>query len=358
MKDDHLISKIFLFICLVSIAVIGYLILEPYLNIIMLSVVIATVTFPFYRFFKRILKNKSIASLITSLLIIFIIVLPIFFVIFLVVNEAIDLYYKISIELKSEDISKYLDPKNWEGVIEFLKENAPFIKIEDLNLKQEITNLMGNITTTLVNSSTFILRNLTNFLWYLFLMFFTMFFLYRDGNRILERLKHLSPLSTTYEEMVINKFKVISYSIFFGMFVTAIAQGVICGIGFMIIGVSPLFMGIMCAAFSIVPILGTSVVWLPVSLILLLTGNYWEAIFIALWCFGIGFIIENYGRPLLIKGKSNLHQLLVFFSILGGIHFFGVLGVIFGPVFAALAIILMDIYSAEYKTTLEKLDDN
>jgi len=181
----------------------------------------------------------------------------------------------------------------------------------------------------------------------LIIMLFALFFFFRDGDAIMSRLRRVLPFDPSFREGRIRETaELIKASISSGIIV-ALVQGAVGGITFALLGLgAPVFWGVTMAFFSLLP-LGAWIVWLPVAVWLLLTGEVSRGI--ALLAIGAGGIslIDNFLRPMLLAGRTQMNGLLVFISLLGGIAAFGLLGLVLGPVIMATAISFVDAYATE-----------
>ena len=179
------------------------------------------------------------------------------------------------------------------------------------------------------------------------IMLFALFFFFRDGDVIMERLRRVLPFDPSFREGRIRETaELIKASISSGIIV-ALVQGAVGGFTFAMLGLgAPVFWGVTMAFFSLLP-LGAWIVWLPVAGWLLLTGEIGRGI--ALLAIGAGGIslIDNFLRPTLLAGRTRMNGLLVFISLLGGIAAFGLLGLVLGPVIMATAISFVDAYATE-----------
>jgi predicted PurR-regulated permease PerM len=139
---------------------------------------------------------------------------------------------------------------------------------------------------------------------------------------------------------------------------TAIAQGLAGGFAMWLAGFPGLFWGTMMGFASFIPVVGTALIWVPATIYLLLT-NQWEwAIFLTAWGVLVVGSIDNIVRPLLMQGNSGMNTLLIFFSLLGGIHLYGLIGLIYGPIIFALTLVLFNMYETEFKSFLDQQDKN
>jgi len=179
-----------------------------------------------------------------------------------------------------------------------------------------------------------------------FLMTVALFFLFRDGEQLMEKIKTLLPFSTTERENILKRIVDMIHATIYGGIVVALVQGGLGGLGFLIVGLpAPLFWGTVMAFFSFVPIVGTALVWFPAVVILFAQGTYLKGVILLAWGMIIVSLSDNFLRPILIGGRTQVHTLLLFFGILGGLRVFGFLGLIAGPLVITICLALIDIYT-------------
>jgi predicted PurR-regulated permease PerM len=172
-----------------------------------------------------------------------------------------------------------------------------------------------------------------------------LYYFFKDGEAILKKLMDLSPLPTNQEKEIFEKFNQMTVATIKGTLIIALIQGLLIGVVFWIAGVqAPTLWGLLTAIISIIPLLGSVLVWLPVGIVLLFLGSYWQAILVLVAGAVVVSSVDNLLRPKLIEGETSLHPLLVFLSTLGGIAVFGPLGFVIGPVVIVLLIAFLEIY--------------
>ena len=180
------------------------------------------------------------------------------------------------------------------------------------------------------------------------LLVLLVFYLFRDGQVILARLEHLSPLAKEQEEKLIRRVRTLASSVVLANIGTAAAQGIAGGIGLWIAGISPFFWGTTMAFTSLIPVVGTALVWAPAACYLLLVGSWGKALFLVLWGALVIGSIDNFLRPILMKGEGEISSIYLFFAILGGINLFGIVGILYGPLILGVVDILLHLYELEY----------
>ena len=184
-----------------------------------------------------------------------------------------------------------------------------------------------------------------------FIMLFVMFHFFHDGEAIWNYLKSISPLGDEEQQRVTTRIKEISRAVSFSIFGTALVQGIMAMVFFRIVGIPALFWGFMLGICSIIPIVGTGLIWVPATIYLYMTGHVWQAVFILISCGCITANIDSLMRPFLMRqgGKTGMSYLVLFFSVLGGLQTFGLVGVIYGPLIMGICGICLLIFSTQFK---------
>ncbi len=185
-----------------------------------------------------------------------------------------------------------------------------------------------------------------------FIMLFVMFHIFLDGKRIWEYLLTISPLSESDQNRIVGSIKNVTGAIFYSIFGTALIQGVLSMIAFRIVGVPALFWGTLLGMCSIIPFVGTGLIWVPVTVYLFMAGHTGQGVFILLFCGCFVSNVDSIIRPFLMKqgGKTGMSYMVLFFSILGGLQTFGLIGVIYGPIIVGLCSICLFIFGTQVKS--------
>ena len=190
-----------------------------------------------------------------------------------------------------------------------------------------------------------ILKNIAAFIFDLFVMIFAMFYFFRDAGKILGAVRSILPFDAQHQEaMIIQIRDLISASVITSLAVAAI-QGALGGLGFAFVGLpAPVFWGVLMAFFSLIPVVGSGLIFVPASIWLGLTGNWGRALLLVAICAGVSAIVDNVLRPLLLGGRAELSGLVIFISIVGGLNLFGMLGLVLGPILVAMAAGVLSVY--------------
>jgi predicted PurR-regulated permease PerM len=183
---------------------------------------------------------------------------------------------------------------------------------------------------------------------YFFLMMFTLYYFFKDGPAITGTLRRLMPLTPAQITLTFNQLRDVIQATMYGGVAVAIIQGILGGILFAAVGIpSVFFWGAIMAFMSILPIVGAFVIYIPAGIILMLSGSFWSGLIVIVIGSLVISQVDSVLRPFLIAGRASMHPLLLFFAIMGGIALFGLLGVVLGPMIAAIFMTLIKIF--EYK---------
>src|SRR6185295_9871531 len=187
-----------------------------------------------------------------------------------------------------------------------------------------------------------------------FFVVFTMYYLFRDGDKIVKVLPGALPLSSRQSKSILARISQVVSASVYGVIAIAMLQGLLGGLAFWALGVpSPILWAVVLAFVCMIPVAGSFFVWLPASIYLGLTGHWGKALLLVLWGAFVISTIDNFLRPKLIKNQTKLHELFVFFSVLGGMSVFGLLGIVLVPVVLAITLGLLDTLRHEQKEVLD-----
>ena len=220
----------------------------------------------------------------------------------------------------------------------------------------DLSSIVAEITLVILHYLRNILKGMLSKIGFavfnFFIMLFVMFHIFLDGKRIWEYLLTISPLSESDQNRIVGSIKNVTGAIFYSIFGTALIQGVLSMIAFRIVGVPALFWGTLLGMCSIIPFVGTGLIWVPVTIYLFMVGQTAQGIFILLFCGCFVANVDSIIRPFLMKrgGKTGMSYLVLFFSILGGLQTFGLIGVIYGPIIVGLCSICLFIFSTQVKS--------
>ncbi|MCG7488809.1 AI-2E family transporter [Vibrio sp. Of14-4] len=336
-----------------------FLLVEPYINSIVMAFIISLLMFPIHNKIEtRLGSHKNLASLLSCMLLSVIIVLPLLFVFAAIVQQGSTFSQNVYQWVTQGGIQALFEHPWIVKALSIVNTYLPFDEIKPQEVGQKIAQFATSFGTNLVGISAKILGDATSFLLNFFLMLFVLFFLLRDHDTIIAAIRHILPLSRSQEDKLLEEVEKVSKSAVMGSFLTAVAQGFAGGIGMWLAGFQGLFWGTMMGFASFIPVVGTALIWIPAAIYLFLTGDTTWGMFLTIWSIAVVGSIDNLLRPFLMQGSAGMNTLMIFFSLLGGLHLFGLIGLIYGPLIFAITMVLFNIYEEEFKYFLDEQDQN
>ena len=292
------------------------------------------------------------AALIIALIITFAIAIPVFVFTSTLVAQGLDTVNKTNDWLRAGKLQQLVQDPRINEYLAKLQERFPYLEVSKADIANDLLYLSKDIGQFLLGKVASILSNVASLVAHFFVMIFIAYLpgAGRRGNG--ERIRFYLPLRAEQEDRIINGIRVVTKSVLLGTFLTAICQGLVGGIAFAILDFPGLFWGTMTALASLIPLVGTYLIWVPIALYLVLLGEFKSAVFLAIWSIVASGIIENFIRPFLMKGKSKMPPFYIFLAILGGVQYFGLKGILYGPLILSFAMIMLFIYGVEYKDDL------
>lgn len=353
MQEKIKARRFFLLALLFFFLYLLFLIFRPYLGTLVFATVLSSLCYPFY---SRILKwcrgRDNVAAFLTGILLIVMVVVPLVSFSAALVYQGVELFGKIETWLEAGNLEQFLSG-NWvQSLYQMVEQKLTWIGVEQVNLRKVLMDASSALGQLLLSWGKGFLGNVTGLVLRSLLLIVIIFYLLRDGKSILQRLKDLSPLSREQEEKLVERIRSLSRTVVLANVATAAAQGIVGGIGLWISGIPALFWGTMMAFTSLIPAVGTAIVWLPAVCYLFILGSWGKGIFLAAWSAVVVGSIDNFLRPFLMKGEGAISSIYLFFAILGGIQLFGIVGVLYGPLILGVAAILLYLYKLEYSELL------
>ncbi len=331
---------------------------KPFLQPIVLAILIGMLAFPLHQRLVQALKGRNTtASLISCLTLLLVILIPALVLLVAVLKEGFDYSVIVREWATQENIQKVM-AHPWVVEIQsratrILPEGA--LTADSIREKAlAFAALMGG---RFADVSASIIGSLTRFVVNFVLLLFVLFFVLRDHDKLIAFLHRALPLSRSQEVTLFAEVRAVSKTALMGSLMTAVTQGFVGGIGLWLAGLPGLFLGAVMAFTSLIPFVGTALVWVPAALFLLATGEWGWAVFMVVWGVVVVGSIDNFLRPMFMQGAS-MSTVVVFFSLIGGLQVFGLIGLIYGPLVFSITLVLFRLYEAEFAGFLDSQDSN
>ncbi len=350
-------SLIPMIVLLAFFAAVSWYIIKPLAIPLAWSILLSYFAHPLFNYlYKRPLngKHKNVAAAISTVVILVFMAIPILLISIFVTREAM----RISRSLMESGLisASYSELTAAAKTIPFVGYLADkFGKAANIPLMDTlIKNNARYVTSFLTTVSSRLFESLLSMLLVMLIVAITSFFLVRDGDKMIAYAGDLLPLSDEARKNFIGRTAVMLKAVVCGIIMTAAIQGALGGLGWWYVKLPhPIFFGFCMFLTAMIPFVGTPSVWVPGALVLLLHGNYIGCAILLAWGLLVVSTIDNFIKPIFISEGSNIHMLVIFIGLFGGLYAWGFLGVFVGPLILSLALFVLDIYHSILKTPYE-----
>jgi predicted PurR-regulated permease PerM len=320
-----------------AIAYLAFRIFEPFFVSLAWAGVLVVVSYQPYEWLVRRMK-PSLAALVSTLGVVVVLIAPavLIFIVFL---------------RQGSEALQSLHLATATGRLSFLHEiwvhlQHRFPELNSVEVTAEMHRYGEQTAQFLAERLGTAVRNTAEFLFDLVITVFAMFYMFRDGHSFVSELRRLLPLKSSERERILDDTRDIIFATVFASYLAAGANGTALGLAFLAVGIhAPLFWGVTMGFFSLIPVVGSALIWVPAAVGLAVSGHVGKGIALALISTAIVFVVDYVLRPWVISGRAQIGELLVFIGVLGGISLFGTLGIVLGPIVVGLAANLLDLYS-------------
>jgi predicted PurR-regulated permease PerM len=321
----------------VALVYFVFLVFEPFLPALAWAVVIVVVSYPAYRRLRARFRPTA-AALICTVGVTVILIVPTLLVMAAFVHQGVEAVQTLQQQIQS-------------GHFDWV--NRLWLELEGKFQSSNVTSLGTILSRYAEEAAGYIaarlgtlLKNTALFLFHLSVTILAMFYLFRDGESIVERVREILPFEAVHRDRMMAEAQDLIFASVVSSAAAAAAHGILGGIAFGLTGISaPVFWGVMMGFFSLVPVVGSALIWAPAAINLIVQGHIGAGILLAVFCSVIVGVVDNVVRPWVIGGRTEMGGLVVFISVLGGISAFGLLGVVVGPIVVATGASLLDLYA-------------
>jgi predicted PurR-regulated permease PerM len=339
------LSLLFLALLTAATVYLSFVIAWPFLTPVITAALLATAIFPLFRRLSVYVRNRSAAALLATVLVLIAIVLPTVLIVNKLAHETTALYGWLNEQQTLEGGWKEYAGSLVDPPLEWL---ASRTGISQQQLRQAVLDRLQNVSSALVNWAKSLVVNIGETILNTAIMLLTLFFLLRDGERIRDRLGAILPIEPHRYQQLIDTISASIAANMYGVVAVALAQGTLGAIGYAIAGLpSVMLWSVATALFSMIPLAGAASVWIVASIYLMATAQWGKAIFMLVWGAAVISTADNIVRPLVLSGRVKLHTLLIFFSLVGGVKAFGIVGLFVGPIIVSVAMALVNILEDE-----------
>ena len=342
----------FVLLLVVAVTVLFLAVTWPFFKPLLLGALLAGLFHPFYRWITRLLGGRaSLGALVTLLVLLVLGLAPLSAFLGIVLQQALTMSDH-AIPWLNQHLGAATTFNVQEWVVHRFPALAKYMPSQE-QLVQQVGIAAKAAGTFLVGFASRMTATTATFLLNLFVMLYAMFFFFRDGHKILERIFYYTPLSDEDETRMFAQFASITRATIKGTLVIGIIQGALAGFAFWVAGIEGAALwGTIMTILSIVPGIGSALVWVPAAIILFITGQHLTAILLATWCAAVVGTVDNFLRPVLVRRDAQMPDLLILVGTLGGLFLFGLIGFIVGPIVCGLFLTVWDIYGTTFSEVL------
>jgi len=322
--------------------------LQPFIEVLLWAVVLVIVFMPVHRRVRARVGSPGWSAMLSCLLVVVVLLVPLTLITLAVVREMTHIAQALQPQAGAggapqAGVAGLLDP-NSPYVGRALDWMGRYVDLEQFNSEQFVAERLKSLGGAIAGRTLGFVGGAVGFVVEIFFVIFTMYYLFRDGERMRQAVYNVMPLDDRRAHEIIDRTQEVISASVYGVLVIALIQGALGGLAFWVLGLpSPLLWGVVMVFLSMIPMAGAFVVWVPAALYLVATGEWGKAILLTIWGALVIGSVDNFLRPKLVGEKTRLHELLIFFSVLGGLQVFGVIGLVLGPVVVAITIALLDV---------------
>ncbi len=343
-------SQVFFALIFAFILYLLWQMAKPMIGSIIFGCILAGVFFPMNLKIERKFKLKrSHSSVITCLMMVILVLCPLVFISINVSKEAVGLYQKIISGLDHKEVNDFFFGQGtFATFVQSLSSYLP-IEIELLEIKNKLLEILKGASGSILSSVNSIVGNFLGFIFDLIIMLIVAFGLLVEGDYLKKYIFDLSPLPDDQEQMILNKFNQMNYVTLVCNGIGGVIQGVLAGVALWFCGISSVVLWtVLMIVLAFIPLVGISIVTIPASLYLLLTGSVGEGIFLFLFTSIVSLVVENWFKPKFIGDRIKIDATFVLLTIIGGMSVFGMAGIFYGPIVGILFLTIVEIYHKSY----------
>lgn len=331
----RIVHYIFLLVLCLLTGWMLYWITRPFLKSIITALLLAIVYYPIHLRWSRAFRSPDVAALATTVTVMVTLVVPFVLLGVAVEMELAELYRQLSAQSAQDG--------GWGPWLSHTSEEfsdwvRSYVDVPPFDLKAILLEQLRRASRSVVDDAAILLGDLVTFIIDGVISFFTLFFIFRDGQEIYTRIEGVVPLRPgQVERLRIEIGRTVTASVYGGLAVAAV-QGSLTGLAFFGLGLpSPVVWGMAAAFLSFVPLVGPALVWVPGVVILIVSGHWLKGLILLAWGAGVVGLADNFVRPYVISGQVRFYPLAIFIALLGGTQAFGLLGLFIGPIVLAVA---------------------
>ena len=347
--SEERFRRAFVILLVIAISAAFVAMIRMFLLTILLAAIFAAVARPLYLQVERGFGGRAgVASAFTIFLLLVLVITPLSLLTGAVASEAM----RVAENVRPWIDARIAQPSLLDDAIRRLP-YFEYIEPHRAEIMKRGAEAVGAIGTFMANSASAATRGTVLFFFHFFILLYTMFFFLKDGPRMLHATMLYLPLEEGDKEQMLDRFTSVTRATLKGTVVIGVTQGSLAGLAFWVAGIDGvIFWTTLMIVLSIIPGIGAALVWVPAVILLLAQGAIAQGVGLALFCGLVVGTVDNVLRPRLVGRDTKMHDLLILFSTLGGLFFFGATGFIVGPILAALFVTVWEMFGVTFRDSL------
>lgn len=335
MNRDTL-NAIFFFVFVVAIGLVSLMVVQPLLSYLIAAIMLVFITYPMYEEVEGRTGHPRLSSMLIVILLIVAVIVPSVIVTMVAFNEA-------------GDVTRTIVSSGFEVVkLQEVEGYVQDLTGRQVDLEQPFEESLRDITRGLTESLAGLLEAVTNFVIGVFVMVFTMYYLYIDGPSIVSSIREMLPLQEERRSLLFKEVEEVTWGVVVGHLLTSVIQGTVGAIGFYLFGISnAAFWGFIMIILALIPMIGPILLYLPAGAILFLGGDTVPGIGLVVYGAVVVSFVDNFVRPFFVERRAHIHPVLTLIGVLGGLGVFGLMGLFIGPLILAVFVATLRTYSRE-----------
>jgi predicted PurR-regulated permease PerM len=342
--EQRRIERAWFFILLAAVTVAFFWLTFDFIEPVFWAAVLAIIFNPLQRSLEELLQHrKTQAALLSTIVIVLAVFLPLVLIGVAVSQEALNLYERIQGgKVSLEEVLTKIDP--------IVRDLAFRIGVDPATIGTRISESVGAAAKLIATRAVVIGQNVLSVVAQTALMLYLLFFLLRDGDKLLATLNFAIPMGEGRQQTLFRRFASVTRATLKSSLLVGLVQGALGGLLFWVLGLrAPVFWGLIMAMLSLLPLVGPSIVWAPVAIYLMFTGSMTKGIILVVGGVLVVGMADNFLRPILVGRETRMPDYMVLLSTLGGLSVFGPAGFVAGPVLAALFLSVWDMFAQEQR---------
>lgn len=345
------INKTALLLMVIGISALFLSMIQQFLMAIFLAGLFSALARPVFRRLRVLYGSKHLASATTLLLMVVVVMIPLMLLIGIVAGQAINVGQSVTPWIKQTlnepgELSAYVQH------LPFYEQLLPYRE----TILEKAGELVASMSKYLVSGLSSATLGTVNFLFMSFVFLYTMYFVQMDGDKLMRKMLYYLPLDSADESLMLEKFTSVTRATVKGTLLIGILQGGLAGLAFAVAGIdNAVFWGTVMAVLSIIPSVGSALIWAPAAVYLIIQGDVMSGVGLLVFCGLVVGSLDNVLRPVLVGKDTKMHELMIFFGTLGGIMMFGITGIFIGPLIASLFVTIWELYGIAFSDFLPEV---